>query len=48
MRNTVSKGNTLTMPQIANYAKRISRGNRNFMGSVGWVKNFMKRYPEMR
>lgn len=43
----VKKGKILLMRDIALYAKKICK-DKDFLGSIGWVKNFMKRYPEMR
>jgi hypothetical protein len=37
----------LTIQKIAEEGKFISKKNQ-FMGSHGWAKNFLKRYPEMR
>lgn len=36
------------MQMIADEAKNILRGTKQFTASLGWVKNFLKRYPEMR
>lgn len=35
------------MQQISDEARKIGR-SQNFLGSLGWVKHFLKRYPEMR
>lgn len=47
----VSLGKSLSMQDIANYAKIIAVKDGNlgyFMASTGWVRNFMRRYPKMR
>lgn len=42
------KGNLLTMQIIGSEARKIAKGNENFLGSIGWVKNFFKRFPKMK
>jgi len=48
IRDQVQRGIVLTMQSIADEARKIARNNKNFLASLGWVKNFLKRYPEMR
>jgi hypothetical protein len=35
----------MTMQMISDYAKKVAKNKDLFLASMGWVKNFFKRYP---
>lgn len=48
MISQVRRGKILTMKMIAEQAKKIAKNTQYFLASDGWVKNFLKRHPDMR